>query len=271
MPNAAATPATAPATPVATTATIPATATGIAPVTPAAATPITATPATTVPPATTTAATVTPESTAVVESSEEEDSQAKKPAAKEVIDLTQEIAASSAKISKCASDICVGKYTGGPLPVTGNLKSAAYETPTNAWIEKAAFKYECLMRLVVKLLYHFKLEKMEPPTLKKAQTKEARAETAARRLGFLPKGETVGHDHCAKSIKKWMPEVTQSSFIPFLNSIECLLGNELDVSTRSTNEAMAQQIVSSLVAAEDETKVMLKIIVEMTVTETEAE
>ncbi len=60
------------------------------------------------PGATAAAADTTPESTAVVESSEDEDSQAKKPAAKEVIDLTREIATSSAKITKCVSDICVG-------------------------------------------------------------------------------------------------------------------------------------------------------------------
>ena len=237
MPNGAATPATAPPTPVTANPTVVVTPTPAGTPTPdAAATPVAAPPA----------AWKTP---ADWES-------------REVIHLTLETVAISAKMVKCTKEICDEDYT-GPMPMNGDLTSAITDKPTDDWISKVIIKFHCLTKLVLQLNYYYKLEKLGPPKVGAGKKKEARAETAARRLGFLPKGPTHGSYHCGYGIKKWMPELSHSSFIPILNCIECLLGSELDVPTRNTNLAKVRYVSSVVATNEDEKKVMLKIIEEM--------
>ena len=90
-----------------------------------------------------------------------------------------------------------------------------------------------------------------------------RAETGARQLKFLPPSKiNYGKQHCHNSIKKWMPEHMQSSFVHCMSTLESILGHEHDIPTRSANKALGEKIAKQ--QSEAECHVMMKIALEMT-------
>ena len=181
-----------------------------------------------------------------------------------IVDLTEvedEIKVATIRRAKQVSK-GTAKYRG---PTQKLSSSAKYEkSSSKPWVEEKTFKFQLIMKFVNDLLlpeYKLKIDNIK--TLKAAIHNE-RAEKATRLLGFLPPDKNKGIAHVQQSIETWLPGPMVAAFIPYMATLEGVIGSSVPPARLEVNYMAALSLVGNRGYHEFEQEALKKIIREIT-------